>query len=165
MQKLTSTQIGLFSAVAMIITSLIGYVVLRLPVEHNFQLIVYGWLIAGIVWAIFRTKEANPTEATFKALFQTGFRVFMVVSLLMAVFTGIYFSQQESFRDQKIKENTELLKQAGNHTPTEIAQNEERLRDIFLPMMISGAIFRYLIVGALVSVVAAGFLQRKSITP
>jgi hypothetical protein len=149
----------------MIATSLLGYLVFRFPVEHNFQLVVYGWLIAGIVWSILRTKQSNPGEASFKVLFQTGFRVFMIVSLCMAVFTGVYFSQQPEFRDQKIIENTELLKQAGNQTPTEIAQNEERLRDIFLPMMISGAIFRYLIVGALVSVVAAGFLQRKSTTP
>lgn len=165
MQKLTTTQIGLLSAGAMILTSIVCLLVLKFPVEHNFQLVVYSWLIAGIVWAIIRVKQTNPAEATFKALFQTGFRVFMIVSLLMALFTGIYFSQQPSFRDQKIAENTELLKQAGNHTPTEIAQNEARLRDMFLPLMISGAIFRYLIVGALVSVVAAGFLQRKSTTP
>lgn len=165
MHKLTTTQIGLLSAVAMIVTTLVCFLVFRFPVEHNFQLLVYGWLMAGIVWAMIRVKQANPSEATFKALFQTGFRVFMIVSLLMAVFTGIYFSQQTEFRDQKIIENTELLKQAGNHTPTEIAQNEERLREMFLPLMISGAIFRYLIVGALVSVISAGFFQRKSTTP
>lgn len=160
--KLSPAQLGLLTSALMILLSLLGYLVLRLPVEHNYQLLVYGVFAAGIAWAIFQAKQQAAEAASFKMLFQTGFRVFIVVSLCMAVFTYIYFSQQAEFRDAKIAENSALLKAAGNHTPAEITQNEEKLREIFLPMMVSGAVFRYLILGALMSVVAAGFWQRKS---
>ena len=67
-----------------------------------------------------------------------------------------------SFAYNKIAENSRMLALQGNHLPKEIADNATQLKKMFMPMMLSAAIFRYLIIGALVTVIAAGFLSKKN---
>jgi hypothetical protein len=152
---------GLITAVLMIAASLFSFYILKNPVESNFQLIVYLLFAAGIVFALFNHSKVNSASKTFKDFFSVGFKTFVLVALAMALFTFAFFSANTAFRDAKITENTKLIIAAGNHLPNEIAENERQLRKMFMPIMISSAVFRYLIIGALTTAVAAGFLSRK----
>ncbi|MFZ4058749.1 MAG: DUF4199 domain-containing protein [Ferruginibacter sp.] len=152
---------GLITGLLMIAATLFSYFILKNPIESNFQLLVYGIFTAGIIWSLIAHFNTDKLDYSFKAFFNIGFKTFIVVTLLMAIFTWIYFYYQPAFRDAKIAENSKLIVQQGDHTLQEIKQNEQKLKDIFLPMMVSGAVFRYLIIGALISAVGAGFLSKK----
>jgi hypothetical protein len=104
----------------------------------------------------------DTDKKSFGNFFNVGFQTFVVVTLLMALFAYIYFSLNPAFRDNKIAENSKLLLQQGNHLPKEIEENAVQLKKMFMPLMISAAVFRYLIIGALVTLIAAGFLSNKS---
>ena len=80
----------------------------------------------------------------------------------MALFTYVFFTINIDFRDAKIIENNKLLLAEGNHLPKEIEENAKQLKKLFMPIMISSAMFRYLIIGALVTVIGAGFLSTKN---
>jgi hypothetical protein len=54
-----------------------------------------------------------------------------------------------------------LLLQEGNHTAAEIESNANQLKQIFMPVMVGIATFKYIILGALVTAVGSGFLSRK----
>jgi hypothetical protein len=145
----------------MIVASLFSFYILKLRVESNFQLIVYLIFSAGIVWSLLNSFTFDTDKKAFKDYFSVGFKTFVIVALLMAVFTYIFFSIHTDFRDTKIAENNKLLLAEGNHLPQEIEENAKQLKKLFLPIMVSSAVFRYLIVGALVSAVVAGFLSNK----
>ncbi len=161
MRQLTPSQKGLATGLLMILASLFSLYILKDPVESYFQYVLYVLFCAGILWAMLSCYVLATDKRTFSNFFSIGFKTFVVVSLLMAVFTFIYFSFHLEFRDNKIAENSRLLKLQGNHLPNEIASQEVQFRKIFMPMMVSITIFRYLIIGALVSVIAAGFLSKK----
>jgi uncharacterized membrane protein (DUF106 family) len=161
MKQLRAQHIGLITGGLMICASLFSFYVLKLPVENNFQLIVYLIFSAGIVWSQLSSFIYDTEKKSFKDYFSAGFKTFVIVALLMAVFTFIFFSIHTDFRDAKIAENNKLILAEGNHLPQEIEENAKQLKKLFLPVMVSSAVFRYLIIGALVSAVAAGFLSNK----
>jgi hypothetical protein len=161
MKTLKPQYIGLITGAVMILASLFGFYILKLPVESNFQLLVYALFTGGVVWSMLNFYSSDVADKKFKDYFSTGFKTFVIVALLMAVFAYIFFSIHTEFRDAKIAENNKLILAEGNHLPKEIEENSNRLRQIFLPIMVSSAVFRYLIIGALVSLVGAGFLSQK----
>jgi hypothetical protein len=161
MKQLKAQYIGLITGGLMIAASLFSFYVLKLPVESNFQLAVYLIFSAGIVWSLINSFIFDADKKSFKDYFSVGFKTFVIVALLMAVYTYIFFSIHTDFRDAKIAENNQLILKEGNHLPQEIEENAKQLKKLFLPIMVSSAVFRYLIVGALVSAVGAGFLSNK----
>jgi hypothetical protein len=162
MKQTSPTQKGLITGALMILASLFSLYVLKNPVESYFQFIVYTLFCAGVLWSLLSYSIMAGDKKSFSNYFATGFKTFVVISLLMAVFAYIYFSFHVEFRDNKIAENSRMLLQQGNHLPKEIEENAEQLKKMFMPMMISAAIFRYLIIGALVTVIAAGLLSQKN---
>lgn len=148
----------------MIIASTFSLFVLKNPVESNFQLIIYGIFCLGILWSLLAYSKTDVEKKAFKDFFSIGFKTFIVITLLMALFTFVYFYLHPEFRDVKIEENSRMLFQQGDHLPKEIEENAKQLRKMFMPMMISASVFRYLILGALITVIAAGFLSQKNKT-
>lgn len=166
MSKQYPAFIGLITGISMILASLLSWQVLELPIENNFQLLVYAIMTAGITFCLFKYSQLEQEKRSFKDFFGIGFRVFVVIALLMALFTFIYFSIHTEFRDEKIAENTKLILQEGNHLKNEVAENEQQLKKMFMPIMISSAVFRYLILGAILTAITGGFLsQQKSKLP
>ena len=161
MKRLKAQYIGLITGGLMIAASLFSFYVLKLPVESNFQLVVYLIFSAGILWSLINSFTFDADKKSFKDYFSVGFKTFVIVALLMAIFTYVFFSIHTEFRDAKIAENNRLILAEGNHLPQEIEGNANQLKKLFLPIMVSSAVFRYLIVGALVSAVGAGFLSNK----
>ena len=162
MKTLKVQYIGLLTSALMITVSLIAFYVLHLPVESNFQWVIYLIFVAGIIWSLLSLFKSNIAAKSFKDYFSAGFKTFVIVAFVMALFTYIFFSINIDFRDAKIIENNRLIVAEGNHLPKEIEENAKQLKKMFMPIMISSAMFRYLIIGALVSVVGAGFLSTKN---
>lgn len=162
MKKLNSQYIGLITAGAMIIVSLFAFYTLHLPVENKFQYLVYLIFTGGIVWSLFNHAANNLEKNSFKDFFSAGFKTFITVALVMAVYTFVFFSFNTSFRDSRIEENAKMLLAEGNHLPKEIEENSKQLKSLFMPIMISSAVFRHLILGALISLVGAAFFSQKS---
>jgi uncharacterized membrane protein len=160
--KLTAAIKGLITGVLMIIVSLIAYTVLKLPINQKEQYILYAIFTLGILWSLFSEKN-NSTLVSFKDYFEIGFRTFLIATLVMVIFTFIYFKINSSYVDTLIAENNKLLVAEGKHTPVEIEENAKNIKKMFLPSLMIAATFKYLILGALVTAIGAGYLnQQKS---
>lgn len=158
----TPAQKGLLTGGLMIAASALSLFVLKNPVESNFQFIVYAFFCAGIVWSLFTYSKSVAEAKAFKDYFSVGFKTFVVITLLMAVFAYIYFSFNTGFRDEKIAENNRLLLLQGDHLPNEIEAQTAQLKKMYLPLMVSATVFRYLILGVLVTAITAAFLSQKN---
>jgi hypothetical protein len=161
LQNLTPTKKGLVTGLLMIGLALLFFYVLKLPLNQKDQYALFTVYIAGIAWSLFSYKQSDASDKNFKSYFSTGFKTFIVVTLLMVLYTFLFFKFNTAYRESGIAENNQLLLKEGNHTTAEIESNAKQLRQIFMPVMVGIATFKYLILGALVTAIGSGYLSRK----
>ena len=161
LKDLNATKKGLITGLLMIVLTLFFFYVLKMPVNQKEQYVIFSVYIAGIIWSLLTYKQTATENKTFKNYFSTGFKTFIVVTLLMVLYTFIFYKFNTAYRDAGIAENNTMLLKEGNHTPAEIESNANQLKQIFMPVMVGITTFKYLILGSLVTAIASGFLSRK----
>jgi hypothetical protein len=130
-------------------------------VNGSNQYMVLLLFIAGIAWTLLDFRQTVRDTAGFKDYFSEGFKCFIVITLLMVIYTFAFYKLNPQIMENGIKENNILVMKEGNHTPAEIEENANKLRNIFMPMMLAINTMKYLFLGALVSLVGAGFLVKR----
>ncbi len=160
--KLTSTIKGLITGLLMVAVGLGLYFG---KVNEGSQWQYTGYLIygIGIVWAIYSFANRKGGSQKFGELFNQGFRCFIVVTLLMALYTLIFYKANTALIEEKaVLTKQELLKTEKNRTPQEIDERIETGKKNFPIMAASGAIFQYLFIGVVVTVASAGSLYLRN---
>lgn len=161
LENLTATKKGLIAGVLMIGLSLLFYYTGQ-PVDSPFQYLIYVVYIAGIIWTIYSHSKSEASTNKFADLFLQGFKCFIVITLLMVLFTFVFNKLHPEFKDEMAKAYADDLVTKGNSTEAEIATNIEKMKQYYLTMLISGAVFGYLLFGAAISAASSLlFLKRK----
>jgi Protein of unknown function (DUF4199) len=160
-QNINATVKGLITGTVMIALSL-AFFYKGLSFDSPAQYMIYIVYAAGIIWTIFTFSRSPENTNKFAAFFLQGFKCFIVITLLMVIFTFVFNKLHPEFKDEMVKAYTAELVKKGNSTPAEILANIEKAKDYYLTMLLSGAIFGYLMIGA---VITAGtsllFIKRK----
>lgn len=160
MIKFKPALIGTITAAIMILLSLLFFYTLKLPVNGKNQYAIMAVYCGGIVATLFLYKM-QVKAAGFKDYFQQGFKMFVVTTLLLIVFTYIFYKLNPQILEEKIIESNKIVVAQGNHTLKEIEENATKLRSIFIPMMLSITMFKNLILGALITAITGAFLSKK----
>ena len=164
MKQTTPTQKGLLTGALMILASLFSLYVLKNPVDSYFRYIIYTIYCTGIIWSLISYSKSANNKKSITNYFSIAFKTFVITTLMIVTFTYIYFSFHVEFRDNMIAENSRLLRVEGHHLPREIDEFAVQSKKMFLTGIISVYIFGYLVMGAVVSLITAGFLSKKSTT-
>lgn len=160
LRNLSATKKGLITGLLMIALSLLFYYS-KLPFDSPFQFVVYVAYAFGIVWTLFDFSKNGTHSGKFGEFFLQGFKCFVVVTLLMVLFTAGFNLLHPEFKDQMaVAYKAELLKK-GNATPVEIESNVKKMKDFYVIMLVSGAIFGYLIIGSVVTLVTTFMYTRR----
>jgi cobalamin synthase len=163
MQKLSAKYIGLIGGALMVVIFLLMFYSFHQPENGKVQYACYGIYTAAIILALIRFKSSSsPVERSFKDYFSEGFKAFVVMVLIMAVFTFIFYKLNPQIIDNHLAEVNKYNEQDTNKTPAELADNTKQLKNIFIPMTVGITTVMYLIIGALVTLVGAGLLSQKS---
>ncbi len=158
--NLSATKKGLITAIAMILVAL-AFVLNGMPFSGSHQYAVYGIYSAGITWTLILFAKSNPGNRSFKSFFGEGFRCFVVATLLMVVYTYIILKTHTSYRDIAAAEYQKQLQLSGNKTPDEVVTAVAQMKSKFAIYITGGAVFVYLIIGALVTAIGSAFLTRN----
>ncbi len=134
----------------MITLEIFFFYILKQEINSNYQFIIYAFFIAGIVWSLLTEPAGKLRE-----YFSTGFRVFIVITLLMVAYTFVFYSLHPEIRNAQIDVNNKLLQQQGNHTSMEIEANSKQLKSIFMPMMLAITTFLYLLSGSIITLLSS----------
>ncbi len=160
MKNLSATNKGLVTGIVMILIS-IGIYFYKGNFENKLQYITYFTYIAGILWTLKTYKQSGDEIKTFKNYFTQGFKCFIVITFMMVVFTWIFLKSNPALKEEMANAyRLELLK-SGNKTTQEIDTMVMNAKQYFTTMLTSMAIFGYLLIGALVTVIAAAFLSQQ----
>jgi predicted PurR-regulated permease PerM len=85
----------------------------------------------------------------------------VVVCLIMALFTWIFYKMNPQIFDTIIAEINKINAQDLNKTPQEVIENGEKIRNIQIPMTVAINTILYMVMGALITLIGAGFLSQK----
>lgn len=160
MKKINATYKGIIIGALMIVLSVIFFYLLKFPVNGDNQLVILIIYLLGIIWSQFSLKKKGGIYS-FKEYFSEGFKTFIVVTLFMVVYTFIFYKLNTQILENVIKENNVLILKNGDHMPAELPANADKLRNIFMPMMLAINTIKYLLLGAIVSLIGAGFFSQK----
>ncbi|MFM7645135.1 MAG: hypothetical protein ACKO41_00315 [Sphingomonadales bacterium] len=152
--KLHPALIGLISSGLMIAALLAGFYQI-IPSAATAQLIAYGFYTAGIAATIW--MHGSP-HLGFGGNFSTGFRCFMVITLVLVIFTYFFNALHPETAQQTATALKESLQKENNRTPEEIERDVNLFREGFATMVVSRSIFGYLMFGAMVTAICS-FLQ------
>ena len=163
MKNISATIKGLITGVLMVAVS-IGIYLIKADFDNSLQYITYAVYVAGIILALWDYKKRATGSLTFKNYFTEGFKCFIVVTFLMVLFTFIFSKVDPSMKEQMGVNYRADLVSKGNYTPAEIDSMVQKAKDYFNIMLTSMAIFGYLVIGAMVTVITSLFLIKQSKT-
>ena len=158
-KKIHPALIGSIIAVLMVATLLAGYNQSLLSAETA-QLLAYGLYTLGVGATLL--LHGGPSNR-FGTNFSAGFRCFIVITLIMVVFTYVFNALHPETAQQAAELYRVSLQMAKNRTPDEIEKEVKLFRDGFATMVVSRSIFGYLVFGAVVTAVGSVLqMLRKS---
>lgn len=120
---------------------------------------IYG---LGIVWSI-AAFASYTKSAQFKELFQEGFKCLLAATLVLALYTFVYFKLNEKEIDEVVqKAKVERIRTAQDRTAEEIEIEAQQTRKYYIPFQISILIFSNLFIGVIVTMATAGSLYLRN---
>jgi hypothetical protein len=157
MNRITPLIKGLITGVLMVLTSLV-LIYTKQPPNTTLNYIGYILYASGIAWTLLAYSRSETYTPTFGAIFGQGFRCFIIVTLIVVIFTGIYSSMHPEIAEEAARHYREDLVKEGNKTPAEIDSMITAAKKQFVTGNISLAIFGTLIMGTIFTAAGAGLL-------
>jgi len=159
-RRLSPALKGLITSIVMIAVVLIIHAK-KDSIDYRWQYAVYILYALGIVWALIPFRQLR-----FGELFSIGFRCFIVISLIMVAFTYIFIKMHPELAvEEGIKTKEYYLKEyrekTGSYTPVQIDEMAEKAKKQYAVTVISISIFRYLIIGVILTAATSVLLMRK----
>lgn len=154
---------GIITAVLMIGIILFIYKMGK-NVDTRLQYAVYALYAVGIVWTLVAFRQTAAYTGSFGNLFNQGFRCFIVVTLIMALFYGIFNYTHPEFGEESAriyKEQLEAAVAKNERLPTEVESEVATYKKQYTLKLVSGAIFGYLIIGVAVTAAISVFLIKR----
>lgn len=161
--KTTPAIKGLITGLLMVSTILFIYYQ-GMNADTRLQYIVYAMYAVGIVWTLMSFRNTPEFSGTFGSLFNQGFRCFIVVTLIMALFYGVFNYTHPEFAEESAKVYKEHLEQSvakNEILPTEVDGQVATYKKQYTLKLVSGAIFGYLIIGVAVTAALSALLMRR----
>ena len=124
------------------------------------QLSVYAFYSLSTWYLLFFNRKESQA---FKDFFQIGFRHFILVTLLMALFSYLFIQLHPNLVEDSAIQLRTTLQNTNNRTPTEIERDVKLFIEGYPTAMVSRTIFGYLVVGSLVTAISSFLLtlQKK----
>ena len=155
---------GLLIAALLVIYSLVLYFM------DMWQNQAMGWLaylifIVALVVLINQYGKANDYRLGFGSLFGYGFKITAIVTLIVIVFMVIFFSAFPEYKEKMIETSREAMENQGNANDEQIDQAMGMMSRNFILFAAGGALFAYLIIGCIGSLIGAAVTKKKPQTP
>jgi len=150
-----------FITAALMIAVFLGIYYSGENADPRLQYLVYILYALGIAWAVVAYRQSASFTGKFGDIFSQGFKCFIVVTLAMAIFYGIFNYQHPEFAEETAITYKEQLVKENQKTPPEIESTVATFKKQYTLKLVSNAIFGYLIIGAAVTAVVSLLLTRR----
>ncbi|MEI7965795.1 MAG: DUF4199 domain-containing protein [Chitinophagaceae bacterium] len=160
MNNIAAKYKGLITGAIMIAISM-GIFAWQKSFDSSLQNFVYVTYVIGIIWTLFSYKQQTNSTATFKAYFSESFKCFIVVTLMMVLFTLFFILLHPELKEQMGVLMREDMVKMKDQTPLDIENSINSAKKFFLPGYLMAAVLANLFIGTLVTVITGGFLSTQ----
>ncbi|NOT52699.1 MAG: DUF4199 domain-containing protein [Chitinophagaceae bacterium] len=149
---------------ALMIAVVVGFYYSNQPSDSPLQYVIYGLYGLGIIWTLVAYRQSVEFTGKFTDLFFRGFRCFIIVTLLMVIFTFVFNKMHPEFAAESTEAyRQELIKNPPKDMlPSEMDKAVTQYKNNYNTVLIYGSIFGYLIIGAGVTALISGLLTRRT---
>lgn len=159
--KFTAPLKGLITAIVMI-SVFLGIYYSGKDADDRLQYLIYFIYAMGITWSVVAYRQSAVFTGKFGDIYTQGFKCFIVVTLVIALFYGVFNYQHPEFAEKTSKVYKEKLIKEKLKFPVEIESEIATFKKQYTLKLVSGAIFGYLIIGAGVTAVLSALLTRRN---
>ena len=159
LRRINAAQKGLITGILMIGVTFFLFSTYQ-AVDSPIQFLIYGVYLAGILWTLLSYSN-SAKDNTFGKLFLEGFKCFIVVTLLMVIFTFVFNKMHPEFKDQVASGYREQVIKQGNSTPNEVEASVLKIKEQYLTILIARTIFAYLFLGGVITAAASFVIKRR----
>ncbi len=152
---------GLITALLMILLVLFIYFK-EDDVDPRLQYLIYAIYAGGVIWTLIAYRNSPAFTGSFGGLFSQGFKCFIVVTLVIVLFTAIFSLMHPEFAEESGEAYRQELIKQKDKTPEQIDQETARYKKQYTVRLVSVSIFGYLIIGVGVTAVGSALLTRRS---
>jgi hypothetical protein len=158
MKKLSPLIKGLITAALMIIVASVLYYS-GSSTNTGLQNLGYFIYAGGIIWTLFDYSRSEAYTGKFGDIFLQGFRCFVVVTLVMVIYMGIFSKMHPEMAKEYGKlYKEEMLKTEKNRNATEIDEIAKKAEEGYTTALVYSSVFGYLLVGSVFTLAGAGLL-------
>ena len=160
-EKILPAMKGLITGLLMILTFILLFYTQKSS-DNLLPYLSYVIYAAGIIWTLYAYRRSPLFNGKFGNLFTQGFRCFIVVTLMMVLYTWIFNSIHPEFKEEMAIAYKEQLAKQGDKTPPEIEQEIITFKKQYTVQLVSRSIFGYLIIGAGLTAAVSAILTRRN---
>lgn len=152
---------GAIGGTLMVAVSLSLYMA-KISPQSSLKYLVYILYAAVIFWTLYTHKKSPLYKGTFIDLFTQGFRCFIIIALIMVIYTGVFTKMHPEFATEAAQYLREELVEQKNKTPMQIDEAVQAMKGQYTTSIIAATTFSTIIIGALFTAVLSLILiQRK----
>lgn len=135
----------------------------KVPARSSLQYLVYLAYALGIIWTLYAHARSASFAPTFGNIFSKGFQCFIIVTLVMVVYTGVFSATHPELAETSAEFYRQELVKEGNKLPNEIEEQVAGVKKYYTVSRVSEATFGYLMLGAFFTAAgtAALLIRRK----
>lgn len=151
------------AAILVVYSILLNY--MDLSQNQSMGWLSYIILVGGLILFINLYGKAKNNQVTFGNLFSYGFKATAIITLIMIAFIIIFFMAFPEFKDKIVDAAREGMEKQGKMTDDQIDQGLEMFEKNFILFSAGGALFMYLILGAIGSLIGAAITKKQPRNP
>ena len=129
-----------------------------------------GWIsyilfVAGIIIFVNLYGNAKKNEVTFGNLFSYGFKTVAFATLLVILSLVVILMVMPEFKQKFLEAMRQGMEDQGKATDQQIDQAVDWFSNHFTLVVVGGALFMYLLTGAIGSLIGAAVTKKKPVNP
>jgi hypothetical protein len=153
--------LGLISVVLFLVYYFLGQTFKRAAI--NF--LPAALFIGLIIYFIIKWSNDNDNNITFGQAFGYGFKIVMITSLIVFVFTLVFILAFPDFKTQYIDSIREQMNSNAGLSDEQREKALDIVGGFFMISILGGGLFMNLLIGAIASLIGAAVAKKKPQTP
>ena len=127
--------------------------------------VAYLLFVIGLIMFINMYGNAKNNEVTFGGLFSYGFKTTAIATLLIVICLAIIISIMPEFKQKILDAMRKGMEDQGKMDDDKIDQAVQWFSRNFMLVIIGGALFMYLLFGAIASLIGAAITKKNPVNP
>jgi Protein of unknown function (DUF4199) len=127
--------------------------------------LAYLFMIVGLIIFISQYAKAKDYQVTFGNLFSYGFKATAIAALIVVVCLLVFFLAFPEYKEKIMISIRQGMEDQGKMSDSQIDTAVSMVEKNFLLFTVGGALFMYLIVGCIGSLIGAAITKKKPFNP